>query len=249
MINYLRYNGKDSRDYGIMIRSKQTYNAPKRNVDFISVPGRDGDLIIDNENHSNIKITYGLKLFSPTIDSTARNQNINLAESTRKLKNWLLADGSYCELTDSYDPDYFRLAVMTSDIAFATKDENIANFDVQFNCKPYKYRIDGKIKAETTSGQLSLYNCENYKSLPYIKLYGSGTLIFAVNNTNFYIDNVVDNVIVDSEMMNIYKIGSSVNFNQYAHFDKFPYLSPGNNVIIGGTNVTKIEVIPRWRCL
>ena len=58
MIKQLIVGEYDLSDWGVQFGSKSLYNAPKRNVENISVPGRNGDVIIDHGNWENIDVTY-----------------------------------------------------------------------------------------------------------------------------------------------------------------------------------------------
>ena len=44
-MNYFEYNGVSSLDMGLRIESKNVFSAPEYEVEFLSVPGRDGELI------------------------------------------------------------------------------------------------------------------------------------------------------------------------------------------------------------
>ena len=48
MINYFTFDGKTSTDFGMYISGSGTYNAPERDVTTYNIPGRNGDLIVDN---------------------------------------------------------------------------------------------------------------------------------------------------------------------------------------------------------
>lgn len=250
MINYFVYNGNDSRDFGILIRTKNTYDAPQRDLNFISVPGRDGDLIIDNGKHPNVNINYGIMLVAPTLNSLEKNPNLNLAAASRTLKQMLYSSFNYYELTDSYDPDYFRLACFSGDLSWETKNTNVAYSEIKFSCKPYRYRKDGKL-THTATSSLSIFNPENMVSLPRITVEGDGNLKVSVNNQIFTVNDVTNYVIIDSDMMNVYNpTQPSTNYNTNAQFSTFPKLKIGSNVISAASNnVTGINVIPRWRCL
>ena len=46
--NYITYSGKSSADYGVWVSGGGTFDAPSRDVQTVSVPGRNGDLTFDN---------------------------------------------------------------------------------------------------------------------------------------------------------------------------------------------------------
>ena len=42
------FDGKKSKDFGVYISGNAVYDAPEKDVELIEIPGRDGELIIDN---------------------------------------------------------------------------------------------------------------------------------------------------------------------------------------------------------
>ena len=56
------FDGINSLDYGIYITGEAVYNAPERDVEMISIPGRNGEFALDNGRFNNIRlhITRGL---------------------------------------------------------------------------------------------------------------------------------------------------------------------------------------------
>lgn len=257
LIHNFTFSDINSRDYGLFIRTKQSYDKPQRDMSIISVPGRDGDLAIDNGSFKNIDIKLGLRLFVPPI-SNNKVDNFNFAYSNAV--KWLKQTAEYCVYSDSYDPDYYRLACIKSALTVTQKRYDIADFDVTFSCKPYKYRWDGDTVATLDSGSVSsitIYNPEDYDSLPLIKVYTAATYdpsttrthSFSLNGVTYSITQINGNCTIDSEMMNVYH--GSINKNKNYQQTAFPKLIPGTNTLslIGGGNVTKIEVTPRWRTI
>ena len=53
-MNYFEYKGIRSSDMGLRIESKEVFSAPKYEVDFIEIPGRDGYLISGGGRFPNV---------------------------------------------------------------------------------------------------------------------------------------------------------------------------------------------------
>jgi phage-related protein len=70
-MNYFEYNGISSLDLGLRIESKNVFSAPKYEVKFQSIPGRDGDLILPNGRYPNVQITYSVFLPAKTKEQLA----------------------------------------------------------------------------------------------------------------------------------------------------------------------------------
>lgn len=137
-MNYFEYNGVKSSDMGLRIKSKNVYSSPRFDSQFVSVPGRNGDLIVSNNRFENIQISYNVFLSAKSVDE--------LADKLRKVKSWLYSQPTgYHTLADSYDKKFFRKAVFASSLDIEDELNKIGLFTISFNCKPFKYSFDGNL--------------------------------------------------------------------------------------------------------
>jgi predicted phage tail component-like protein len=238
------YNGRSSADFGLHIQSKNVFSAPEYDAEFTSVPGRSGDIINSNRRFANIKVTYTVFL--------ARKNTAALAAVLRDIKGWLYSEPErYHELTDSYDAEYFRYGVISGSLDIEEQLNKVGSFTVTFNCKPYKYSYAGQQTVAADDSTLAVTNPTAFESRPYIKLYGSSAVTLNISSggsTNSWTISAIDEYIeIDSELMNCFK--GTVLKNDTVTGDGFPMLQSGTSTIACVGNVTKIEVIPRWRCL
>lgn len=249
MINWFSYNGRDSREFPIYITSKNSFDKPERDISIVEVPGRNGDIIIDNGKFKNLKIDYGLKFVAENFTGW---DNYDFVSSYNKISEWLKPTAQYYNLTDSYDPNYYRKACLKSSIKLKQLHYDIGAFNVSFSCKPYRYRFDGENVIELT-GNATINNPESEFSLPLIRVtpISSGDVTFKITAQNgfltFLIMNVDGYVDIDSEAMNVYK--GSDNYNNNYVQSTFPKLTPGENTIEFISNVQSIRIKPRWRTL
>lgn len=250
MINSFSFNGADSRSFGVLVKSRNVYDQPERDVDYVSVPGRNGDLIFDNGRYKNINISYPCRLFAP--DSPDSNDNISMAYTIRELKRALRADGNYSILTDTFNPNYFRMAKYTGGITFSdvSKKADVIDFNVNFYCKPQLYRWDGQsTQTFTSSGSgitASIYNPEDQPTKPIIRINGThtGNTNVIIGSYSITITDLSGYIDIDCETMNAYK--GSANLNNSVS-GSFPVLNPGTNQIVTTiSDVTSIEITPRW---
>ena len=243
-MSYFTYNGRSSAEFGLHIEKKDVFSAPEYDAEFISIPGRSGDIINPNRRFSNIKMTYTVFL--------ARKNTAALASVLRDIKGWLYSEPDrYHELTDSYDAEYFRYGVISGNLDIEEQLNKVGSFTVTFNCKPYKYSFAGQKTVAADAAELTITNPTAFESRPYIKLYGSGTVTLNVssgNSTNSWTISAIDECIeIDSELMNCFK--DTVLKNDTVTGEGFPTLKPGTSTIACVGNVQRIEVIPRWCCL
>ena len=238
------YNGRSSADFGLHIQSKNVFSAPEYDAEFISVPGRSGDIINPNRRFANIKVNYTVFL--------ARKNTAALASVLRDIKGWLYAEPDrYHELTDSYDSEYFRYGVISGSLDIEEQLNKVGSFTVTFNCKPYKYSYAGQQTVAADDSTLTVTNPIAFESRPYIKLYGSGAVTLNISSGgstgSWTISDIDEYIEIDSELMNCFK--DIVLKNDSVTGDGFPTLKSGNSTLSCVGTVTRIEVIPRWCCL
>ena len=244
-MTYFTYNGRSSAEFGLHIEKKDVFSAPEYDAEFISIPGRSGDIINPNRRFANIKVTYTVFL--------ARKNTAALADVLRNIKGWLYSEPDrYHEITDSYDAEYFRYGVISGTLDIEEQLNKVGSFTVTFNCKPFKYSFAGQQTVTVDASELTITNPTAFESRPYIKLYGSGTVRLMIQpegqGTSVWVLSGVDEYIeIDSERMNCFK--DTVLKNDILSGEGFPVLKPGTTTIACAGNVQRIEVIPRWCCL
>ena len=64
IFNCFEFDGVNSFAYGVFVTGKSVYDAPSRDVESVSVPGRNGDILIDKGRFKNIDITYHCGCFA-----------------------------------------------------------------------------------------------------------------------------------------------------------------------------------------
>lgn len=250
MLHYFNYDGQDSRDYGLYIVSQNAFDRPQRDVSFISVPGHDGDIVIDNGGYKNLKLTLTLRLIAEKVE----NDINDLQFYYWRAMNWLQQTATYKRLTLSYDGRYYREACICSGIKAVKKHEDVLDFTVTFSCKPFRKSFEGDKKIIITSNQ-AFFNPEAFPSKPYMKIIpADGTQDFTIgvhksaNYHDYYSFYRADEYVeIDSETMNVFKGNINKN-NDYAAVS-FPEFKPGINTIAFIGNIASIEIIPRWRTL
>ncbi len=243
-MSYFIYNGVNSLDMGLRIQRKNVFSAPKRDLNFKSINGRNGDLILSNNRYENVDVSYTVFIVAKSISE--------LADKLTAIKQWLYSSSdSYARLEDSYDAKFFRQAVFSKALDIEDELNKVGVFTINFSCKPFKYAKSGEEEITTSNIDFVIENPYAFDSLPYIKITGSGMIRFAVQNSKdnsvWLLKDVDEYIEIDSEQMNFYK-GNTLK-NDTVQGDGFPIFVGGNNriVVIGG--ISEIKIIPRWCCL
>lgn len=134
MRNNLIFGGVNTEDYSVWVNGSDTFSAPSRDITKVAVPGRNGDLIIDNGRYNNLTLTY--KAF---IVKEFQNRMSGFRAAMMK-------QTGYQRLEDSYHPDEFRLASFAGGISPDNMGPFNRNgeFDLVFNCKPQRFLKSGE---------------------------------------------------------------------------------------------------------
>lgn len=131
------FDGENSADYGLYISGDSVYNAPNREIDMVSIPGRNGQLAIDLGRYENITVTYPAFVFADTQEE--------FREKIRRIRNWLCSKTSYQRLTDEYNPESFRLGLYKSGLEVEPIFYNrCGEFEMSFDCKPQRFLFTGE---------------------------------------------------------------------------------------------------------
>lgn len=229
-LNSLTFNSINSLAYGVYISGTGVFNAPARDREMIKVPGRNGAIIIDHGRYENIEITYPAFIIK------------DLAEKVRIFANKLLEPVDYVRLEDTYNPDEFRLAILSQGMDVNPVSWLAAgSFDLIFNCRPERFLKGGESVTTFTAGG-TISNPTDMPSKPLIRVTGAGTI--TVNGTAIEIaSHSLAYIDIDCDLQEAFC--GSTNANQYISLSAFPTLRSGANIVVL-SGVTKVEITPRW---
>lgn len=163
----LTFDGEDSKDYGVYITGQAVYNSPERDVEMISIPGRDGAFALDRGRFSNIEVTYPAGLFG--VDAA------DFAQAIADFRNMLGSRVGYCRLEDEYNPGEYREAVFKAGVEVTPASLESGQFDIVFECKPQRWLTSGEAAVALSSGD-DITNPTLFDSKPLIVLQGYGAL-------------------------------------------------------------------------
>ena len=229
-LNSLTFNNINSLQYGVYISGTGAFNAPSRDREMIEVPGRNGDIINDRGRYRNIEVTYPAFIIK------------DFADKVRTWANKILEPIDYVRLEDTYNPDEYRLAVLSQGMEVNPVSWLAAgSFDLIFNCRPERFlKVGDTVQTFTADGTIT--NPTDMAAKPLIRVYGSGKVevngieITITSHSLSYID-------IDCDLQEAFC--GTVNANQYISVDDFPKLDSGAN-IVDLTGVTSVQITPRW---
>ena len=230
-VNYFRYSGKNSTDFGVWISGESTFSSPEKDIEAVAIPGRNGTLTIDNGRFHNIAVLYPAFI----IDDFEKNFDA--------FKAFLASVKGYARLSDTYHPDYFRLARFNLPIEpEMTQDNRHGRFTVTFDCDPRRFLVSGD-RAVTFTANGSLRNPTLYDAKPLIRAYGTG--YFTISGIRVNIATASTYTDIDCELQEAYKGSTNCNGNITLVNGEFPVLNSGANAITL-SGLSRIEITPRW---
>lgn len=226
---YLMFSGRSSEDFKAHISGSGTFISPTRDVESISVPGRNGDLHVDNGRFTNVSIIY------PAFITEDFEKNYSA------FKAFLCAQIGYKILADSYHPDHYRRAMFNGGISPEMATLNRAgSFELSFDCDPRLFLKSGdKVIRINAAGEI--YNRTQFASKPVIRAYGTGTL--TIGDVSIEIISADEYTDIDCELQEAYKGDVNCNSNIELENGVFPELMPGLNEI---TYSGILDIIPKW---
>lgn len=227
-------------DYGAYYDGSKAFVKPQKDVEFVSVPGRNGDLAFSNNRYMNVEIHFNCFIKSDFIGKYA-----DLINDFSEVDN-------YDILSCDSDPGVDRLAYFVAATEPQTGQFNdLAQFDLVFNCKPQKYIDHAFVERSLPSSTTTIDNPGKQVAYPLFYLTGgNGTLYWKDSSgttiTEVTVTGAPSNVFLDTEIQDAYY--SSNNMNSYVTLSNgYPTISRNGNKV-SWTGFSSVSITPRtWR--
>lgn len=237
MVEYFRYDNEPSYQYGLIVTGTKTFGAPRRRIETLHVYGRSGDILFDEDAYDNIYVSYDVEIIK------------DFKTNAREIRGWLLSRKGYHELSDTYNPQFYRYATYFNSLDYDVVDHlmTLGKATITFYAMPQRYDGDGDIPTEITGNTTAtLINPYQFKSKPLIEVSSTGTI--TVNGYTITVNSLplLGNLTIDCETMQC--TDGVNNCNSMVTIDEFPVLGGGENIVT--TNLSnstkKTYITPRW---
>ena len=208
------------------------HDGPRRNVTSKKVPGRNGELTLDNGCFENYEYTINAYTDASPL------------ENLQSLKGFLLSVPGYRRLEDSMHPNTFLMARFHGPFTVKSSDRSGAILDLRFDCMPQRFLTSGEAWVSCSNNGY-LVNPTYFTAKPLIRVYGTGNLYvgsYAITINTMY-GTYTD---IDCESMEAFY--GSVSCNQLITLqgNSFPVLLPGQNGIHWTGSISRVDIMPRW---
>ena len=252
----LIFNSISTEDLGLIIQAPPVYTFPSKDLSTQHVPGRNGDLIIDNKSFNNVDRVYSIgSVFRP---------GTNFIANAQKIIEWLASSKGYCRLEDSYDSLVFRLAEYQASNSLTDYYGKATAINVTFNCKPQRYLKGGEKEVAFTGSEAVIENPTKETSLPRITISGityTDKDVVLMTVSNFDTSSVTSTItisqlpknsmVIDSEEQSVFykdDAGHAEDLNRYLNLNgsDFPKVLAGKNKISIAKYVQEPKVIENY---
>lgn len=230
MVKDLIFNGTSSKDLGLVITSSDMYTAPQMSYSSEKIAGRNGSLITTDGSFQNVEIKYTMMWRD------------NAESITNQIRSWLMSAKGYKRLESDYQPDYYRMAMVSGSLDFDVTANRSGSVEVEFNCKPQLFYKSGEV-VTTITADATITNPSVFASSPLIRVYGTGELGIG-SETITISKGATEYIDIDCDIQDCYE--GSENRNGLVTLTDFPTLASGDTGIKLGSGITKVEITPRW---
>lgn len=226
------WHGVSSDDVSVIVQRYPDVHIPARKYEKISVPGRNGDVLIPEDAYENVSQRYEIYISA---------EKAKLPRVARCVADWLCVKG-YQRLEDSYFLDSYRLAHFSGSLEIENILNRFGRATIEFDCKPQRFLHDGEIVL-SYSGAGTIYNPTRFPSAPLIKVAGSGSGTVTIGDTTLSLSGIDEYVYLDSDIQDAYKGTENLNSIMTG---SFPKIEGGEQVVTFTGGITGLEITPRW---
>lgn len=233
MRNYLAIDGVNLAKFGVWLDGHETLGEPEPDVDTISVPGRSGDLTIDNGRYKNLNITYKCGFKSDFL--------LNLMA----LRGFILSNRGYRRLEDTFYRDHYRVGRYIGGMDVTGSQMMKQGYcSITFDCQPQKWLKSGENTLTYESGS-TIFNPTEFNSKPLLVVTGFGQVV--IGDYRIVIaENANNRTWIDCDTMEAWFGTSNLNDKITLPDGVFPEIVPGSVPITFSSNITSVQVTPRW---
>jgi len=232
------YKDKKSIEMHLRVLNDVSFASPSRDVSVIQVPGRDGDLIMDNGRFNSVIRSIPCRLEAP--------EGTDVETLISDINNWLMDDGQLHEFSWDHDPDFKYLARVEGDVVSQRILSRFGNTTIDFKLHPIKYLRSSLVERQLTQG-INVENPFNVDAKPIIRIVRTGSgesdVTIHIGGRPVVLRGLASGCIIDSATQTITNLNGTVTmFSQMR--SPFPVLRPGDNHISFPAGV-QVHITPR----
>lgn len=234
---WFEFGGVNSADMTnkLYIHKVPSLNRSAQKLDVFSVPGRDGDIILQQGAWANQTQIYDCYVG----DGDA-------AAAAMELTSWLFSMTGYKELKDGWEPDVYRLAYLTDPMDIESIMGKVGHVEITFSCVPKRFLESGRtVTTLTATGTIS--NPSPFTAKPLLKVTGTidSTGTISCGGNTLGITFPAATFLIDCETCQAYSTDGTLFYNSSIS-GSFPEIPTGTQTFSLTGAVSSVEITPRW---
>ena len=234
-----RYKGKSSKEMHLRVLNDVGFTSPTRDVNAIQVPGRDGDLMMDNGRFNSVVRSIPCRIEAPS--------NVNVESVINDVNNWLIDDGRFHEFGWDSDPEFKYLARVEDSVSSQRVLSRFGTTTIDFRLHPIKY-LRSSLEEQSVRNNDVIENPFNVEAKPLLRVSGmvsgGGDLVIEIGGRPLVLRGMAQSgCVIDSETQTITDPSGRITLFEIMR-SPFPVLKPGANVIRVPAGVT-VAMAPR----
>jgi len=233
------YKGIRNADMHLRVLNDVAFASPKRDVNVIQVPGRDGDLIMDNGRYSSVIRSIPCRIEAPN--------HVNVENLISQINNWLTSDAKFHDFEWENDPEFRYLARVEGDVISQRILSRYGKTAIDFRIHPIKYLRSSLLERQITSGT-NVFNQFDVDAKPLIRIVGNGNITINIGGRRLELQGIGGGCIIDSENQTITTLNGQVTLFERM-YSPFPVLRSGNNAVTFSRNDIQVFITPRLGAL
>ena len=221
------YKGTRSNDMHLRVLNDIEFASPTRDVELVQVPGRDGDLVMDNGRFNSVVRSIPCRLEAP--------RGVDVETCINEINNWLIDDGRFHDFSWDNDPRFVYQARVEGEVVSHRMLSRFGKSVLKFRMHPIKLLKSSLTELPVTQG-MNVSNPFSVDGNPRLVIRGSGNIVVNIDGRPLRLERIGGGCIVDSATQTITDL--SGNITQFDRmFSPFPVLTPGDNQITFPNNV------------
>ena len=242
---WFEFKGVKSNTLDVYMTKMPARHIPARNLVRTKVAARSGSVRMTDGSYDDIAIDVSFMLLNPA------NRNTLAA---------LLTGSGKLRFSDDDTYEYDAVIETSPSMQFVHNGFDPQEYDVTFICHPFKTLHTPASDIVATEGGVYT-NPGTAESLPRVTVVGSGAFNITIDGVTMFFHDVVDGVIIDSELGDVLNAAGTLLANANAEGELYR-IKPGNflvdwteggigvdanddDVTLPGT-ITSVTITPRW---
>lgn len=244
------FNGISASSMGLHIERYPAIPKPRRRMETISVPGRSGDLHIDDGSWEDITIRYDCWFkATPDLDDLTYLAHI--------IAEWLHTAPASSRLEETYNPEHFWLATFVGPMNIENIFGRYGRCAIEFRCSPCAYLVAGTRRVDYTSKDVvvPIVNPTKYAAKPLVEVTTNGKMGGTIRIDSYELQLLFGQltqplrIYIDCDILEAWYIedGQEISCNSVVDSPDWPVIEPGLHYVSwAGLGIDSVSITPRW---